>query len=106
MSTPTLEDKFNEAMLNIYKEALRACNYRAKAYLAMVVELGGIKTAKKLLGSEEIQSGLYELFRCGRLDLTVEHLVLKDEFRILFLPDEIEEAKRRLDQLKETGEKT
>jgi hypothetical protein len=66
----------------------------------MVVEMGGVAAAKKLLASDDIQSGLYELFECGRLDLTVETLVLQDEYRSLFSPEELVEAQRRLDLLK------
>lgn len=95
----TLEREFDQAMINIYKAALEACNYRAKAFLSMVVELGGVAAAKKLLSSSEMQSGLFELFECGRLDLTVETLVLKDEYRELFTPTELAEAERRLSLL-------
>ena len=94
-----LEEEFHQDMLEIYKTAIEACNYRAKAFLAMVVEMGGLKAAKKLLSSTEIQSGLYELFECGRLDLTVECLVAEKhggKYRKLFTPVEVVEAERRL----------
>ena len=94
-----LEDKFDQAMIGIYKAAVDACNYRAKGFLGMVVELGGIAAAKKLLSSGDMQSGLFELFECGRLDLTVETLVLKDEYRELFTSTELAEAERRLSLL-------
>lgn len=97
----TLEDQFHEAMINVYKLALEECNYRAKTFLGMVIELGGLKAAKKLLSSNELQSGLYELYECGRLDLTVETLVCEDEFRSLFSEDEIHEAERRIALLSE-----
>lgn len=95
-----LEQKFHEAMLDIYKSALKECNHRASRFLQMVVEMGGVQTAKKLLASDEPQSGLYELFECGRLDLTVETLVLEQEYRELFDPKELVEARRRLDELR------
>ena len=96
----SLEDKFHDAMINVYLSALKECNYRAKAFLTMVVEMGGLRAAKKLLASDTMQSGLYELFECGRLDLTVEDLVRREEYRELFEPEELAEAKRRLDLLK------
>ena len=96
VSMTSLEEKLHEAMINIYKSAVKECNYRAKAFLAMVVEMGGLQAAKKLLASDVIQSGVYELFECGRPDLTVETLVLKDEFRELFEAKELSKAKRRL----------
>lgn len=94
-----LEEEFHQAMLGIYRTAIVACNYRAKAFLSMVVEMGGLRAAKQLLSSTEIQSGLYELFECGRLDLTVECLVAEKyegKYQVLFEPEEVEEAERRL----------
>ncbi len=99
----TPKEKFHQAMLDTYKISVEECNYRPKAFLGMVVELGGVETAKRLLATNVIQSGLYELFECGRLDLTVENIVLKDEFRELFTPAELTEAKRRIDLLKSSG---
>lgn len=46
-----------------------------------------------------MQSGLYELFNCGRLDLTVESLVCQPEYQSLFTYEELEEAKRRIEEL-------
>ncbi|MBI3176956.1 MAG: hypothetical protein HYZ35_03095 [Chloroflexi bacterium] len=47
----------------------------------------------------EYKSGLYELFECGRLDLTVETLVLQREYQGLFEPEELAESKRRIEEL-------
>jgi len=95
----SLERRFHEAMLNIYKLGLEHCNYRAKAFLSMVVEKTGVVAAKQLLATDVIQSGLYELWDCGRLDLTVETLVLQDEYQSLFEHHELDEARRRLSEL-------
>ena len=95
----SLESEFNDAMLGIYKSALKECNYRATAFLGMVVEHGGVQTAKRLLSTSVMQSGLYELFECGRLDLTVETLVLQPEYQGLFEPEELAEAKKRIEEL-------
>ena len=95
----SLGDRFDEAMLSIYRRARKECNYSPKAFLDMVVVTGGVATAKKLLASDTLQSGLYELFTCGRLDLTVEAHVVREEFRELFEPAELAEAQRRLDLL-------
>ena len=92
----SIEDDFNQAMVEIYKTAVSDCNYRAKAFLSMVIEMGGLQTAKKLLSTTDIQSGLYELFECGRLDLTVETLVAEGSYRELFEPEELRESERRL----------
>ncbi len=92
----SLEDDFHQAMIDIYEVADSECNYRAKAFLSMVVEMGGLQTAKKLLSTTDIQSGLHELFDCGRIDLTVEALVTEGDYRDLFEREELIEAERRL----------
>lgn len=91
------EEEFHQAMIDIYTDALKECNFRAKGFLSMVIEMQGLKAAKKLLSSEDIQSGLYELFECRRLDLTVEALVAEGEYRDLFEHHELAEAERRLE---------
>lgn len=98
-SDSLLEDEFHSAMIEIYRLAVEECDYRPKAFLAMVVEKGGLETAKKLLSTTEIQSGLYELVECDRLDLTVESLVVRPKYQDLFTAEEIAEAHRRLDML-------
>lgn len=96
----SLEEEFHETMINIYKSAAKDCNYKPLAFLKMVVEIGGVQAAKKLLSTGIIQSGLYRLYECGRLDLTVEHLVCQEKYCELFEPKELAEAKRRLDMFK------
>ena len=83
-------------MIEIYKTAVSDCNYRAKAFLSMVIEMGGLQTAKKHLSTTDIQSGLYELFEYGRLDLIVETLVAEGSYRELLDSEELREAERRL----------
>lgn len=87
-------------MIEFYKSAVSDCNYRAKAFLNMIIVDGAVETAKRLLSTEEIQSGIYDLYRCGRLDLTVEALVAETaegKFRELFEPSHLAEAERRLE---------
>lgn len=92
----TTEQDFHKAMINIYQLALKHCNYRATRFLQMVANEGGLETAKKLLLENKISDGFMELLQNNRLDLTVEALVIKDEYRHLFSDSEIEEATQRL----------
>ena len=91
-----LEDEFDEAMWNLYHSALRECKYNATYFLRMLGEHGGIKTAHRLLRDTDAQSGFTKLWEWGRLDLTVECLVLNPRFQELFEHDELETARRRL----------
>ena len=62
----------------------------------MLNEKGGLATAKALLASQEPQSGLTTLWECGRLDLSVEALVIDLGFEPLFSEEERETARERL----------
>ena len=91
-----LEDEFHEAMLNLYRVAKEKCRYNATYFLQMVDASGGVATAHKLLRDQAIQYGFTKLWDCGRLDLTVEYLVLDQRFESLFSEAERAEARRRL----------
>jgi hypothetical protein len=92
-----LESQFHNAMKEIYKRAKKECSYDASQFLNMISKDGGLKTAKRLLETKEIQYGFTELWECGRLDLTVEAHVLMTEFKTLFSEAEIAEARARLE---------
>ena len=56
-----------------------------------------IGTAKMLLRDPKIQEGFANLYELGRLDLTVEALVVDPIWKELFEPEEIEIVRRRLE---------
>jgi len=92
----SLEINFHKEMLGIYRKAKEECGYIATRFLQMVANNGGLKTAKKLLATSEPSDGFTELWEKHRLDLTVECLVLRPEYRPLFTDDEIATARERL----------
>jgi hypothetical protein len=94
-----LEARLQQRFLDDYVTAKRQCHYRAQAFLDMILEKGAVATARQLLAADQAQSGLYELYTCGRLDLTLEAVVLEPEYQPLFTPEELAEARRRLDAL-------
>ena len=91
-----LIDDFNEAMLNIYREAKSEAGYNATRFLNMVVENGGIATARYLLHASTVSEGYTALWERKRLDLTVEAMILAPKWRSLFTADEIGIAVHRL----------
>lgn len=91
-----LADDFQAAMVEIYKQALADCKYKASYFLGMVSERGGVQAAKDLLSSGSVSDGFTRLWECGRLDLTVEALVLRPERHDLFSDDERAIARKRL----------
>lgn len=92
-----LEDRFHQAMIEIYRRAKEECHYVATRYIQMVAEKGGVTAARSLLASTTPQEGFTRLWECGRLDLTVEALVLNPEYVSLFTDQERKEARARLE---------
>jgi hypothetical protein len=90
---------FERAMRDVYVRAKAEANYTAGYFVGMLSTYGGLGTAKRLLASSEVHSGFTALYERGRLDLTVEALVVQPKFSELFTDDELDKARRRLDQL-------
>jgi hypothetical protein len=83
-------------MVGIYERARMEARYIATRFLHMVSELGGLETARQLLRTGTVSEGFTALWERGRLDLTMERLVLRPEFRSLFSESELDVARRRL----------
>jgi hypothetical protein len=96
---PEVRAAFERAMKDVYVRAKNEANYTATYFRTMLSNYGGLDTAHRLLASSEISTGFAALYERGRLDLTVEALVVKPEFAGLFSDEEIDIARRRLDQL-------
>ncbi len=78
------ERQFNEAMLDIYRRAKAEAGYNATRFLSMVVERGGLETARYLLHAATVSEGYTALWERKRLDLTVEAMILRPEWEALF----------------------
>jgi PHP family Zn ribbon phosphoesterase len=94
-----LKTQFDKAMFNIYHRAREKCDYNAVRFLQMLSEKGGLATAKHLLFPGNPQEGFTHLWECSCLDLTVEALVLQNQYQELFSDEELGEARRRLEVL-------
>ncbi|MCC4241140.1 hypothetical protein [Thalassospira povalilytica] len=93
MGTP---EKFTEAMFANYRAAKAELGYNATYFLKMLNDRKGVGTARALLASPRHHDGYTELYKLQRLDLSVEALVLNEEWRDLFLPEELDIARNRL----------
>lgn len=94
-----LEAQFHQEMLNVYHRAKSECRYNAIRFLEMVTDHGGLAAAKMLLASKHHPEGLTRLWKEGRLDISMEALVLKEPWRRLFSEEELRMARKRLDDL-------
>ena len=85
-------------MLNIY-DAAAELGYRPTYFLQMVNEHGGVAAAKRLLSGPVAQSGLTRLWELGRLDISMEALVVQERWQPLFSEAERQAARDRLERL-------
>ena len=91
-----LEINFHNAMVTIYQTAKKELNYNATRFLQLVSDNGGLRAAKQLIAVDGGTYGFEVLWEHGRLDLSVEALVLEKEFRQLFTDEEITFCETRL----------
>lgn len=94
-----LEIEFNKAMLNIYHAAKSEAKYNAQRFLQMVVDHGGVEAAHMLINADTVSDGYTALWERGRLDLTVEAMVINTpKFHPLFTEEELQICRDRLKQ--------
>jgi Protein of unknown function DUF262 len=96
-STRRSVDDFESAMRALYHQAKDEAGYTATYFLGMLAQHGGMETAHRLLAATKISDGFTALWERQRLDLTVE-AVVRPEFQALFSDEEVETARRRLEQ--------
>lgn len=92
-----LEMQFHKDMLSIYENA-RKIGYNATRFKQMVANEGGYNVAKKFINNNNPSEGFTSLWELGRLDLTVESLVLRDEYKSLFTALERDIVQDRLEE--------
>ena len=97
MSDDDVGKKFDAAMFDIYRRAKSEAKYNATVFLNMLSERGGVGTAKFLINSKAESAGFGALYLAGRLDLTVEAMLIENPiWHTLFLPEELDRARSRL----------
>lgn len=97
MTNTMLKNNFDTAMMGIYHSALSEAGYRASTYLNMLYDLRGLETARLLIHSPSVSVGYTALWELGRLDLTVEALIVENSvWHELFSPEELTICRNRL----------
>lgn len=92
----TLEQQFDKAMMDTYKTTVQETKYHPYAFHELLVKNRGVKTAQILVMQDQPTEGFTKLYFLGRLDLTVEYLMLQNQFQSLFTTAELTEARDRL----------
>jgi len=91
-----LEKRLSAALSDAVKTAKKELNYNPSLFMRMFNENGGLQTAKILISSKDISDGFAKLYMHKRLDLSVEAIVLRDEWITLFNDEEIKSAEKKL----------
>ena len=81
------------------QEAVNECRrigYRPTGFMGMVTQSSAFEAVRALLAKREPSDGFTTLWEKNRLDLTVESIILKPEWRSYFTPEEHEIARTRL----------
>lgn len=93
-----LAARFEQDMVEkVYRAAGRETGYWAGYFLRSVKRYGGVGAARRSLERRGMSAGLAKLAQLGRLDLTMEALVLDPAYQPLFTDDERALAARRLE---------
>lgn len=95
----TQEEKFGAAWAKNCREA-EALGVPMKRTLSQMEELGPVQTARRIFARRRNSDGFAALAKMGRLDLSLEALILKPAFGQFFTD---EEANFALDSLMEAG---
>ena len=101
MSNSDLLKRFDQAMFEIHDRALSQAKYEANFFLSMLHEHGGLETGRKLIHSKPVSDGYTALWERGRLDLTVEALIIDCKlWQSLFNEEELRICEQRLKDYK------
>ncbi|OGZ33359.1 MAG: hypothetical protein A3I88_00380 [Candidatus Portnoybacteria bacterium RIFCSPLOWO2_12_FULL_39_9] len=98
MDKTELELKFKNELWRTFEESVNL-RYVPTRFLNMFRQYGAVNTAKRLLSAKEPQYGLFKLWELKRPDLSLEKLVLKPDYKKLFTSEELNTAKKRLEEL-------
>ncbi len=84
-------------MHDIYRRALSEANYQAARFLEMLYAHRGLETARILLHAPNVSDGYTALWERGRLDLTVEAVILENaKWHSFFTDEELAICRKRL----------
>ncbi len=92
------EAEFGRRMMNNLARSQAEARTNPAYLRSMMAQLGPLPTARKLLAAPAVSDVFAALWERGRMDLTVEALVVEPEFASLFTEDELQIARRRLQQ--------
>lgn len=100
--TPEEDEQFADFLRSKAREATQDLGYTPNDLLGMLNSQGGFQSASQLLSGKNISQGFTRLYVEGRLDLSIEALVLESKWRDYFESILLETAAKRLKQARYT----
>jgi hypothetical protein len=96
------EELHDELILSVDSSIKAGAKINKSIILNQIYNYGAIGAANRLIkeGTEKLHSGLLKMFEINRLDLTIENIIQKEKYRVLFSDEILTKAKERLDKLK------
>ncbi len=95
--TKQLADEFHGAMYKLHDRACSETGYAHPALQRMLENLGGLKTAKKLINAQNVSKGFTALRARNKLHLTTEAMIIDNErWHPLFSNAELAICRERL----------
>ena len=91
-----LEQQLADEIKAACKKSERYVGYKAKRPLELMHIYGPIETAKKLVSRRYINDAFVDLMLAGKTQLTLEYIVCKTKYRILFDDAVVKEAELKL----------
>ena len=95
LNTAELQSEFHEALRGLLRASAEIDPF-AIYPIKRLEEESGLHMAKRMLATRGQQTGLMRLWQEGRLDISVEALVLQEPFSNLFSQEELDTARQRL----------
>ena len=89
------EKRLHRVMIDATKECKRL-GYHPNFLVQMIQESGPLRACQRILAKPDLSEGFGKLWEFHRLDLTIEAIVLQEEFAGLFTEQEREIARQRL----------
>jgi 5-methylcytosine-specific restriction protein A len=96
----TLLDPLTRVLYENYEIAGRDLGFWAERFRQSLLKNGGLVVAKRILDKKKtggLTKGFFAAKDAGRLDLSVEAIVLRPEFRPFFSKEELVTARKRLE---------
>lgn len=91
------ERRLAEVLRTESAEYARVVGHPPTVLLHMLADMGAIETARRIVNAPHVSAGFTELWTAQRLDLSVEAVILRQDFVDLFDDFTIQRARRRLD---------